>query len=181
LYWLPIADTYAGLWASGVDFEDQGDTSWELTAYAGRTFALGSTLLGFQIGGTMYPNKTAPGDSYDFLKATLEVSQSFGQVTTTWIGNWTPDAAASTRKAGLLRGEVEYAVFPWLSFVGGAGRRWAEAGTDRTYWDGGLSVSASRFTLDVGYADTNLDRSECFYLDWCEPTVLATLTTDLWR
>ena len=167
---------YVGTEVTGVNFFDRPRTSVEVDLYGGKHFALGRTDLNLEALIVTYPNKRAPGPDYGFAQGQAEVSRSFGAWSVRGSTAWTPQYSSHTGTAWHLRGGVAYAVAPWLKADVAAGRLVVARGVDRTHWDAGATASWRRWSLGVRYYGTSLKPARCYYTDWCEGGVSATLT-----
>ena len=71
-----------------------------------------------------------------------------------------------------------YALTPWLSLSGHAGRFLAASGADHDHdhWDIGAAAKWRRLTLDARYGGTDQPLARCFFTDWCRPGAYASLS-----
>jgi len=56
---------------------------------------------------------------------------------------------------------------------------------DRTFWDFGAKfqlggTSWSHLVLDLRWSDTNLNKEQFGNIDWCDPSLMATLQVNFW-
>jgi uncharacterized protein (TIGR02001 family) len=180
LHWIGPQGWYAGVWTSGVDFDDPGNTSIEGDVYAGRTIDFGRTRLGGEVLYTFFPDKTFRGPTYDFLQLKARASRSFDALTLGAVAAWTPEASYRSGTAWRVAMDATVSLHPALKASATAGRRWVEIGVDRTFWDAGVTGTWKKLSLDLRYIDTNLDERECGFTRRCEATVVATLTLRFW-
>jgi uncharacterized protein (TIGR02001 family) len=180
LHWLGPKGWYAGVWTSGVDFDDPGNTSIEGDVYLGRTFASGSTRIAGEFLYTFFPDKTFRGPTYDFPQLKIRSSHSFKALSLGALAAWTPEASYRSGTAWRAAVEAAYSFNSTLNASATAGRRWIEIGVDRTFWDAGVTASWKRLSLDVRYVDTNLDELQCGFSRRCNAAVVATLTLRFW-
>jgi uncharacterized protein (TIGR02001 family) len=180
LHWLGPQGWYAGVWTSGVDFDDPGNTSIEGDVYAGRNFDFGRTRLGAEILYTFFPDKTFRGPTYDFLQLKVRASRSFDAFAFGALAAWTPEASYRSGTAWRVATDASVSLHAALKASATVGRRWVERGVDRTFWDAGVTATWKKFALDVRYVDTNLDQRECGFTQNCDATVVATLTLRFW-
>ena len=70
VHWWRPDGFYAGLFATQVDFDDPGDTSYELDLYGGKNFDLkdGKTRLTAEAMFTAFPNEHVWGPTYNFIQ-----------------------------------------------------------------------------------------------------------------
>lgn len=180
LHWIGPQGWYAGVWTSGVDFDDPGDTSIEGDVYAGRTIDFGRTRLGGEVLYTFFPDKTFRGPTYDFLQLKVRASRSFEALTLGALAAWTPEASYRSGTAWRVAFDTTVSLHAALKASATAGRRWVEIGVDRTFWDAGVTGTWKKLSLDLRYVDTNLGESECGFTRNCEATIVATLTLRFW-
>ena len=173
---------YAGLFATQVDFNDPGKTSYELDYYAGKNIALegGKSELKLEAMYTAYPDNKTFGPTYDFLQVKAQARRTMGKLTLTGLTSFVPEGSYRSGQIWRLESEAVYAVAPNLRLKAGAGRQWTGHRPERNYWALGAAVTWKTLTLDVSYQDTNLSRAECgFSPDVCGPAVVGTLTVSL--
>ena len=125
---------------------------------------------------TTFPDAKGAGPSLDFVQGKLKLERKIGPLTASGSVAYTPSASYGSGEAWAVKSEASYDIRPWLALKADVGKRHSELGQDRAFWSFGAKVSGKQLALDVRYMDTDLDRSQCFYTDWCEPAVVATLT-----
>ena len=180
LHWLGPRGWYAGVWTSGVDFDDPGNTSIEGDLYFGRTFDVGPSRIAGEVLYTFFPDKTFRGPTYDFVQLKVRGSRSFDQLTLGTVAAWTPEASYQSGTAWRVAVDAAYSLHAALKASATVGRRWIEVGVDRTFWDAGVTAMWKQLALDVRYVDTNLDERECGFTERCSAAVVATLTLRFW-
>jgi uncharacterized protein (TIGR02001 family) len=180
LHWLGPHGWYAGVWTSGVDFDDPGNTSIEGDVYLGHTVDFGRSCLGGEVLYTFFPDKAFRGPTYDFLQLKVRGSRSFEALTLGALAAWTPQASYRSGTAWRTAIDASYSLHPALKASATAGRRWVEVGVDRTFWEAGVTATWKKLALDVRYVDTNLDERQCGFSRRCNATVVATLTLRFW-
>ncbi len=158
---------YAGIWVSEVDFLD-GETSIELDSYVGRNFSHGKYETKVELMYSAFDDHGIPGPTYDFFQLKTGVKRKFGDFSLGLAALWSPAGAAGAGTVSHLRSESEYRLNQYVKAIATFGRRWAEKGFDRTYWDVGLTFEWRKVDFDIRYSGTNLSKPECFYTDWCE-------------
>lgn len=158
---------YAGIWVSEVDFLD-GETSLELDTYLGRNFSRGDTETSVELMYTAFNDDAVAGPTYDFLQLKTGVKRRFDAITLGAVALWSPSGSAGAGRVMQLRSEAEFRMHPQAKLIATLGRRWADIGADRSYWDIGFKFEWRKVDLDLRYSGTNLDKSQCFYTDWCE-------------
>ena len=180
LHWLGSHGWYAGVWTSGVDFDDPGNTSIEGDLYLGRTFELGPSRVAGEVLYTFFPDKDFRGPTYDFVQLKVRGSRAFDALTLGAVAAWTPQASYRSGTAWRVAADAAYSFHPALKASATVGRRWIEAGVDRTFWDVGVTGTWQKLALDLRYVDTNLDEPECGFTERCSATLVATLTVRFW-
>lgn len=180
LHWIGPQGWYAGVWTSGVDFDDPGNTSIEGDVYAGRASDFGRVRLSGEVLYTFFPDKTFRGPTYDFLQLKVRASRAFEALTLGALAAWTPEASYRSGTAWRVAMDATVPLHAALKASATAGRRWVEIGQDRTFWDAGVTGTWKKLSLDLRYVDTNLDERECGFTRNCEATIVATLTLRFW-
>ena len=180
LHWLGPRGWYAGVWTSGVDFDDPGNTSIEGDLYVGRTFDVGSSRVAGEVLYTFFPDKTLHGPTYDFIQLKVRGSRVFDALTLGAMAAWTPEASYDSGTAWRVAIDASYSLHSAVKASATVGRRWIEVGVDRTFWAAGLTGTWKQLALDLRYVDTNLDERECGFSKRCSATVVATLTVRFW-
>ncbi|MGD2131449.1 MAG: TorF family putative porin [Maricaulaceae bacterium] len=170
---------YAGVFSSGVDFLIPDGPSFELDLYAGRNIEMGRTTLTFEGMASLFPDNEAAGPTLNFYQAVGKLSRSHGALTIGAEAAWTPAAPSNAGERWRLQANAGYAAADWLSFEARYGSLDSERGQDRRYWEVGAVASRGPLALDVRYAGTDLEPSECFFTDWCEPGLVGKLTYNL--
>jgi uncharacterized protein (TIGR02001 family) len=176
LHWIGPIGWYAGVWTSGVDFDDPGNTSIEADLYAGRTLDFAGTRFAGEVLYTFFPDKTFRGPTYDFVQLKVRGSRSHEALTLGALAAWTPEASYASGTAWRAAIDATYSFNDALKASATAGRRWIEIGVDRSFWDAGVTATWKRLALDARYVDTNLDERECGFSKRCSATVVVTLT-----
>ena len=180
LHWLGPRGWYAGVWTSGVDFDDPGNTSIEGDLYVGRTFDVGSSRVAGEVLYTFFPDKTFHGPTYDFIQLKVRGSRVFDALTLGAMAAWTPEASYDSGTAWRVAIDASYSFHSAVKASATVGRRWIEVAVDRTFWDAGVTGTWKQLVLDLRYVDTNLDERECGFSKRCSATVVATLTVRFW-
>jgi len=177
-YWTAPQRFYFGIWSSEIDFKDPGGTSVELDLYAGRDFQVGKFRLTFETLYTAFPDQDVPGPTYDFVQLKARARRLLGAWTIGMQTAWTPEASYGAGPATRVAAELIDELKPWLSLSGNVGRRWADMGDDRTYWDVGITLKRNIIGIDIRYSDTNLDPAGCRLR--CDATVTGTVSINFW-
>lgn len=176
LHWWRPDDFYAGIWASQVDFLDGAGTDIEIDSYIGKNFYHGKFASKLELMYTAFNDDDARGPTYDFLQLKAGSERTIDNLTLGLAIHWSPAGASGAGTVWQLKPTAAYTISDSVKLSAGVGRRWAENGFDRSYWDVGVTFEWRKLDLDVRYSDTNLDRSRCFYTDWCDSGIHAKLT-----
>jgi uncharacterized protein (TIGR02001 family) len=161
---------FAGTTFTGVDFEDTPRTHFEADWYVGRQTQWRGAKVTATLLYASFPDKRAPGPSYDIVEPQLQVSRAFKRLTLGALASWETSISGDGQEWH-VKASAAYAVASWLSLSGNAGRFFAARGADHDYdaWDVGATATWRRFSLDARYARTDRPLSQCFFTDWCKP------------
>lgn len=176
LHWWRPDNFYAGIWASQVNFLDGAGTDIEIDSYIGKNFYHGKFASKLELMYTAFNDDDARGPTYDFLQLKAGSERTIDNLTLGLAIHWSPAGSARAGRVWQLKPTASYALNDWAKLSAGGGRRWAENGFNRSYWDVGVTFEWRKLDLDVRYSETNLDRSRCFYTDWCDSGIHAKLT-----
>lgn len=170
---------FVGTTLTGIDFEDTPRTPLEADWYGGRQFEWNGAKVTIDILYASYPDKRAPGPSYDIFEPQAEISRTFKRLTLSALAGWETDISGDGQEWH-LKASAAYALTPWLSVNGHAGHFLAATGADHDHdhWDVGATATWRRLSFDARYGGTDLPIPECFYTRWCEPGASASVT---WR
>ncbi len=168
---------FAGTTLTGIDFEDTPRTHLEADWYVGRQVQWRGAKVTAELLYASFPDKRAPGPSYDIIEPQIEASRSFRRLTLGGLVGWETSMSGGGQEWH-VKASAAYAVAPWLSFSGHAGRFFAARGADRNYdaWDVGATATWRRFSLDARYGGTDRPMSQCFFTTWCQPGGYASLS-----
>jgi uncharacterized protein (TIGR02001 family) len=160
---------FAGTTLTGANFEDTPRTHFEADWYVGRQVLWRGAKVTATLLYASFPDKRAPGPSYDIVEPQLEVSRDFKRLTLGALANW-ETATSGGGQEWHVKGAAAYAVAPWLSLSAHAGFFFAARGADHDYdaWDVGATATWRRFSLDARYAGTDRPVSQCYFTDWCQ-------------
>lgn len=161
---------FAGTTLTGVDFEDRPRTRLEADWYAGRQLRWRGAKVTLELLYATFPDKRTRGPSYDLVEPQADVSRGFGRLTLGALASWETNASG-TGQAWRVEATAAYALAPWLSLSGQAGRFFAARGADSDHdaWDVGATATWRRLTLDARYGGTDQPLAQCFYTNWCMP------------
>jgi uncharacterized protein (TIGR02001 family) len=207
---------YAGVAGYGVDLPTKPLMELDLTAGIRPKF--GPFTFDFGVIGYVYPDETQFFDPFtggvltprdtDFLEVAGKVSYTWQDSLTLGAGIFhTGDFLGSGADATYFNATAKYVIPESILPAGFAisgeigryelGRVDAYLGgfelIDYTYWNAGVSYTWDKFTLDLRYHDTDLNKSECFInttdpkgvfsgsgrSKWCSEAFIATLSVDL--
>jgi len=168
---------FAGATFTGIDFGDTPRTPFEADSYIGRQLKLHGFTATIDLLYASFPDKRSPGPSYDLLEPQIEVTRRFQRLTLGALAGWETDVSGGGQEWH-LKASAAYALTPWLSLSGHAGRFLAASGADHDHdhWDVGATATWRRLTLDARYGGTDQPLSQCFYTNWCKPGAYASLS-----
>ncbi|MEQ8992803.1 MAG: TorF family putative porin [Pseudomonadales bacterium] len=174
LHWRRPDDYYAGIWVSQVDFNDDS-TSFEFDTYAGRRFPVGKTEYRLEL---MYSafDEDVPGPTYDFLQFKAAATHALDQSSVTTSLRWSPNGAYGAGSTTYADVSATLNLADWLSLSGVLGIGRIERRPNRRFWNLGATAHWGSFYIDIRHVDTNLDYRACGFVDWCKPTIVATVT-----
>ncbi len=171
---------YAGIWGSGVDFNDPGTTSIEIDLYGGKHFDLDGTDLNLEAYYYAYPDKNNALPTYSYFEGIVGVSHSWDAFTVGATAAWSPQYFGHTGTGWYVSGNASYAINDWLSISSNVGHQWVnDIGTNYTHWDAGATFTYDQFALDVRYIDTDVSFAGCGFTKWCGSTVVAAVTWNI--
>lgn len=171
---------YAGMFVTGVDYGYAGSPSVEVDLYAGRHFNVGrATRVSVQALYSLYPDRSGPGPTYDFLQFSAKVQRQAGKLAVTGAVDLTPHGSFGAGQGWRVSAEAAHPVTGWLTVSGRVAHREAHRGPPRNAWDLGATARRGPVSLDLRYYATSLERAQCYGTDWCEPAVVGKLSYDL--
>ncbi len=185
LYIMHPDNWYSGIWASNVDFLAPGSPSYEIDVYVGRRFEFASSKLSVEGMGTFFPDNDLPGPTLNFFQGIAKYEHKVGPATMRAETAWSPNGSTGVGDQFRLEGGIDLQTEEWLTVGGMYGTVRSQRGQSRRYWEAALTARTQQFAFDIRYVDTNLERSQCFFTDWCEPTVIGSITWNVpiggWR
>jgi len=170
---------YAGLFASQVDFNDPGHTTYELDFYGGRNleFEGGRTEVKLQVMRSIFPDNATFGPTYDFWTFQAGARRRFGKLTAGGLAAFVPEGSYRSGKVWRIEAQADYALTPRLTLKALAGDQWGGRGHTRAYWSLGPSFTWKALTLEARYVGTDRTRANCgFSPKICGPEVTASVT-----
>jgi uncharacterized protein (TIGR02001 family) len=161
---------FVGTTWTGIDFEDTPRTDFEADWYVGRQVQWRGTKITAELLYASFPDKRAPGPSYDIIEPQVEVSRSFKRLTLGSLTGWESSMSGGGQEWH-AKASATYALTPWLSLSGHAGRFFAARGADHDYdaWDVGATATWRRLALDARYGGTDRPLAQCYFTTWCQP------------
>jgi uncharacterized protein (TIGR02001 family) len=170
---------FVGTTLTGIDFEDTPRTPVEADWYGGRQIQWRGLKVTAEVFYASFPDKRAPGPSYDVFEPQIEVSRTMARLTLGGLAGWETDVSGGGTEWH-AKASAAYAITPWLTASAHAGRFFDVTGGDHTHnhWDAGATATWRRLSLDARYGGTNLPPAQCFDTRWCEPGPAVTLA---WR
>jgi uncharacterized protein (TIGR02001 family) len=173
---------YAGVWASKMDWVFT-TTSLEVDIYGGKHFDLDGTDLNIEAFYWAYPDN--PGSiSASWFEGIVQLSHTFGPLTLTATGSYSPDFSFETGDAFYVEGTASWAVLDWLSISGNVGHQWVNSTLpEYTHYDIGASATWHHWVLDARVNGTDMNSFQCgFYVggsNACVAGFVATLTYNI--
>ncbi|MGD2167861.1 MAG: hypothetical protein PVF63_07105 [Gammaproteobacteria bacterium] len=128
-----------------------------------------------------FPDNDSPGPTYHFYTGKLRSTREFGSFSVDAELSYVPEAPYGAGPQRQVRSDSTYRWSDRFSLGGGAGRRWSDNGSDRTFWDIGVTTRWNNVSFDLRYFGTDQNFAECGFVDWCEAGITLTLQIDLWK
>lgn len=172
---------YAGIWASGLDFNDGAptngfgnDAELEIDIYGGIKPVVGPVTFDFGVLGYLYPGADDPLGELDYVE--LKGGASFSPFTNASVGSyvyWSPAFTGETGDAVAVEGVASYTfsqVGPFTPTLGGLigyqrvdgdvnvvdfDANQAGIQDEYVYWNVGLALAVEKLTIDLRYWDTD--------------------------
>jgi uncharacterized protein (TIGR02001 family) len=140
---------YAGVWGSGVDFNDEPeDTNLEVDLYGGYRFDLAG--VGADVGAIYYAYPDAGTGDYGFWEVYGKLSKTFdGGFSLAGSVNWDPD-----NETVYVDGSAGFAVTPELSVSAGYGA-YLEGFGEYSGWNAGGTWTVGGVSLGARYYDND--------------------------
>lgn len=182
---------FGNIWASTIDFEDEFtyDSSVEVDFTVGYNHMFsektGATVKAIYY---WYADADVPAGmpEYDYFELAAALGHDFGVANVSGEIAWSPDFFGETGDAVALTGEVVVPILDsFLFFDGGLaasghiGHQWVDQGPDYLYYDLGATATWGIISVDLRWHDTDLNRAECSFTDWCEGGVVLSVSADL--
>jgi uncharacterized protein (TIGR02001 family) len=147
---------YAGTWASKVNWGGN-NPSYEVDIYGGKHFDLGGTDLNVEAYYYSYPDAAFAGTKASYFELISQISHSFGKLTLTGTGAYSPEWSLSGGTGWYGAGTAAYALTDWLTASATVGHQWVElAPNDYTHWDVGLTAVWKSWSLDLRYVGNDI-------------------------
>ena len=168
---------------TGIDFEDTPRTRVEADWYVGRQMSRGGRQRHRRTALRLVSRQAGAGAELRHRRAPDREASQGRSVGSPWKGltGWEANVSGGGQEWH-LKGGAAYAITPWLSVGGHAGRFFAASGADHDYshWDIGATATWRRLSLDARYGGTNRPLSQCFFTDWCKPGAYASVSYRLY-
>lgn len=176
---------FGGVWFSEVDFVAPGSPSYEVSVYGGRNFEIASLQLSFWAMGTFYPDDDLAGPTLNFVQGIAKVERDVDSLKLRAETAWSPSGSSGVGNAWRFQGAVDLNATEWLTFGAVYGAVLSDRGQNRRYWEYAATAKSKWLAFDVRYVDTNLEREQCFFTDWCEDALVGKVTWNIpiggWR
>ena len=167
---------YAGVWGSGVDFDD---ATTEIDGYAGMKGMMDD--ISWNLGAIYYYYPGADDSlDYDFWELAASVGYDFGFMQTTASLNYSPDYFASSGDSWYPALNVTAPIAYGITANAGVGYQAIDDNAafgveDYTTWSAGLGYDYEGFNFGLKYYDTSLSEpDEC--ADGCDARVVFTVS-----
>jgi uncharacterized protein (TIGR02001 family) len=186
LHWAAPDNFYAGVFASGVDFRDFRNTSYEVDLYTGKHLYFDNNDLNLEVLYGVYPD-TAGHPTY-LPAGVIVAGYNFPEVSATLThtsGAWSvgsrlvmePRRESHGGFLWSLDGTAGYAINDWLKASAEFGNQWADAGPRGLRWDiGATAIWRQQWVFDLRYYGSDTARTDCYNTNWCEPALVAKIT-----
>jgi len=176
LYLMRPDGFYGGAWATGVDYAYADSPTCEIDIYGGRNFDFGNTRLSFEVMASLFPDQSGQGPTFNFYQGITKLRQKLDRFTVGATVAWTPEGSFGGGEIWRVEGSFDYEANAWLNLDAEYGVNLSEFSQDRKYWGIGATARWKTVSFDFRYADTDLDRAQCFYTDWCDPSLVGKVT-----
>jgi uncharacterized protein (TIGR02001 family) len=186
LHLLAPDDFYAGVFVTGVRFNDYRNTSYETDFYGGKHFFFDNNDVNLELLYGLYPDSAGrptylPAGTviagYNFFESAASITHSFGALS---LGAKVLVEPRPQSHGGLLwslGGNASYTIRDWLKLSAEATNQWAERGPRGLNWDIGATASIGwQWAFDLRYYATTTRRADCYNTDWCGPALVAKVT-----
>ncbi len=172
---------YAGIWGSGIDFDDvPPNSNVEIDLYAGIKPTWNSVTFDFGIIYYLYPRAKDDGAELDYLEFKAGVSKSvFETLTLGATVYYSPEYTGETGEAWTVEGSFSKTLPKiWdidLTLSGLIGYNEADELEGYTYWNIGLTKTYKNFEFDIRYHDTDIDGCKSATVFQCDERVVGTV------
>jgi uncharacterized protein (TIGR02001 family) len=167
----PLTGLYAGVWGSGVDFED---ASVEVDFYGGLNGSVDKLV--WDVGAIYYSYPGADESlDYDFWELAVATGYDFDLFSLSAALNYSPEFFGDT---GSALYPALYATVPLpydFTLSASAAYQWIEDGESYADWSLGLDTNVQGFGIGLKYHDTDLDEpDDC--ADGCDERLVLSLS-----
>jgi uncharacterized protein (TIGR02001 family) len=176
---------YAGVWGSGIDFDDiPPNSNVEVDFYAGIKPSAGGFDFDFGLIYYHYPRADDGGAELDYIELKAAVSKTvFETLTLGAAVYYSPEYTGETGEAWTVEASFSKALPKiWdfdLTLSGLIGYNEADELEGYTYWNIGLTKTYKNFAFDVRYHDTDLDGCDGATVFQCDERVVGTVKVTL--
>jgi len=182
---------YAGAWGSNVDFVDgenivPGDEANAEIDYYGGMKGKFTDELGWDAGALYYSYPSAASDlDYDYWEGKLALGYSpSGMSMSPSLGLsvfYSPEFFGHIGAATYVNGSLGLKLTDIIGVSASIGnQQFSDSGpVDYIDYKVGVRADVAGVGLELGYTDTDLDKSDCGDTDWCEGRVLFTISKSL--
>ncbi|HEY0438400.1 MAG TPA: TorF family putative porin, partial [Phenylobacterium sp.] len=163
VHWWRPDGYFAGVFATKVDFGYSGAPTYEVDAYAGKSFRLdgGRSELKLQAMSSSFPDNRTPGPTFDFLQGSVQLQHTAGPWTTRALVSYVPESSYGSGPVARAEGEADYALSKSLTLKALAGTQGGGRGHDRTYWSLGGVWTWKTLAFDLSYQTDDRTRANC--------------------
>lgn len=175
---------YAGIWASGVDFDD--DATFEADWYAGITPKLGNFEFDFGVIAYTYPGAMGY-DLVDLWEYKIGVSTSISGFSVGATAFLHPEY--SDNEYYVFEGTAGYefkevhgitpSIDGLVGYFDAVDTALAPGGESYTYWNAGLGLAMGGLSLDFRYWDSDISAFDCGFSDICEQKFVFSATVSV--
>lgn len=170
---------YAGVWVSSVDYSFPGSPTWEVDAYGGYKKQVGKTEISLEAMGSFFPDQPVLGPTFNFYQTKTGFQHTEGALTIGGAVSWSPEGSFGGGDTTTPVGTMTWQATSWLAIGGTWGTVISQEKQDRKFWDVGATATWKSIALNLRYADTDLERHQCFHSSWCEPSVIGKMTLNV--
>lgn len=174
-------ETYAGTWASNVEFGGGDDNSLEVDFYGGLTGEFMNSGIGWDVGGIYYLYPKDDSNSLDFGEAYVGLDYTFEHApltptVATYI-NYSPDFSGETGDAYYINPSLSLSLPHEFNLDLAYGYQDVDDLGNYSHWSIGVSRDVSIFTLGVSFSQTFDDDDFCAGNPNCKDTFVFSVSS----